>query len=71
LEYWSAGDWFPESRSIPFNGFSKFNRYAELVLSASKGSSPYLFPPRVAGEDEGGGLNGLKGLNCLNEKEHD
>ena len=27
---------------------------------------PYLFPPRVAGEDEGEGLNGLNDWNVLN-----
>jgi hypothetical protein len=29
--------------------------------------TPPLFLPRVAGEDEGGGLNGLNGLNVLNQ----
>jgi hypothetical protein len=28
------------------------------------------FLPRVAGEDDGGGLNGLNDLNGLNQKKH-
>ena len=42
----------------------QFNRYAQFT-------PPPVFSPatrRDAGEDEGGGSNGLNGLNCLNVK---
>ena len=45
----------------PFNRFARFNRYAPF-------KPPTSFLPRDAGEDEGGGLNGLNDLNCLNKK---
>jgi hypothetical protein len=37
-----------------FNSFKKFKSF----------KPPPLFLPRVAGEDEGGGLNGLNGLSA-------
>ena len=40
-----------------FKPFKAFNRHAPL--------NPHLLP-RDAGEDEGGGLNDLNGLNHLN-----
>jgi hypothetical protein len=43
-----------------FKLFKRFNRYAKF-------NPPPLFLPRVAGEDEGGGLNGLNDLNGLNK----
>jgi hypothetical protein len=39
--------------------FKSFNRCAPF-------NSPTSFLPRVAGEDEAGGLNNLNGLNVLN-----
>jgi hypothetical protein len=43
------------------------NRFAESVLSAAEGfKPPPLVLPRVAGEDEGEGLNDLNGWNILN-----
>ena len=44
-----------------FQAFKPFNHYAPI-------NPPPLVLPRVAGEDEGGGLivlNGLNGLNLL------
>ena len=50
-----------------FKPFKSFNRFAEPALSAAEGSNPLpLVLPRDAGEDEGGGLNGLNFLNDLN-----
>jgi hypothetical protein len=44
-----------------------FNRCAELVLSQAEGFNPHLFPPpRIAGEDEGGGLNDWNDWNDWN-----
>ena len=47
--------------SLRFKAFKLFNRYA-----------PFNFPsfilPRIAGEERGGGLNDLNGLNVLNDR---
>ena len=49
----------PHSVKPTFKTFKPFNRFAPF-------NSPTSFLPRVAGEDEGGGLNDLNFLNELN-----
>jgi hypothetical protein len=50
---WSIGSFAPNPG---FQAFKKFQLF----------KPPPMFLPRDAGEDEGGGLNGLNSLNVLN-----
>jgi hypothetical protein len=51
---------------LSFKTFKTFNRYAPFKPSPFFEAATIGFLPRDAGEDEGGGLNVLNGLNDLN-----